>query len=239
MNHFEKIEAYLSNEMNAEERTAFEALVEQDASLKKDLNEWIATDSIVGKQEAAAAHIPALTHTLTPLTQQYFGAAATITKGKIVAFKKYIAAAVAIAALLIIYFLNPSSIDTYTINPMPGAVVRGEVDAGKIGAQLFNEGKYDTALPYLQKNALAHPQDATAQYYYGIALLKTKQPDSAFVVFEKLTQGTSVYKEDSYFFAALSAYKLGNNQNAVSFAGKVSVDNMYYNHAKNILKKAK
>lgn len=239
MNHFEQIEAYISGEMNASEKAAFEVLLKQDAGVKKDFDEWLQTEAIITKHEAAATSATALTNTLQPLTKEYFQAEAVQQKGRVVSFKKYVYAAMAAAAILVFFFLMPANIDNYEITPMPGAVVRGSEDVGKKGAQLFNEKKYEEALPYLKQNAETNPEDATSHFYYGIALLKVGKAGDALPVFEKLTQGGSAYKEDSYFFAALAAYKNNQKDMAAKYAAQVPENNQYYKNAQRILKKAK
>lgn len=237
MNHFEQIEAYLGGEMNAEEKASFEALLQENAALKKDYDEWLQTEAIITKHEAAEAGVPALKKTLEPLTRDYFNTEQASQKGRVVSFKKYVYAAMAAAAILAIFFFMPGSIDNYDINPMPGAVVRGKEDATKKGAQLFNEAKYAEALPYLAQNAAEDTASATANFYYAVALIKTENATAALPLFEKLAEGGSVYKEDSYFFAALAAYKINNKEVAEKYASRAPENNQYYKHAQRLLKK--
>lgn len=239
MNRFEQIEAYLSGEMNEDEKASFESLLLQDPGLKKDFDQWVQTEAIVAKQEAAAAGLPGLKSTLEPLTRAYFGRQGQKAGGKVISIKKYMMAAVAAAAVVLIFFLLPGSLDSFEVAPMPGAVVRGETDAGKKGAQLFNESKYEEALPYLKQEAASKPGDATANFYYGITLLKTEQATEALQVFEQLARGNSVYKEDSYFFAAFASYKIDKKSLAAEYAGKVPESSTYYKKAQQILKRAK
>lgn len=241
MNNFEQIETYLSGEMSAGEKAAFEKLLNEDAVLKKDFDEWVQTEAIVAKHEAAEANLAELKNTLAPLTKEYFAAPRQEQKGRVVSIKKYVYAAMAAAAVLLFFFLIPrgGDFENYDVSPMPGAVVRGKEETGKKGAQLFNEKKYAQALPYLQQNALEKPDDATGNFYYGVALLKTGEHAKALPLFEKLTQGNSAYKEDSNFFAALAAYKSGKKDIAANYASQVPETNHYYNNALAILKKIK
>lgn len=240
MNHFEQIELYLSGEMGAEEKAAFEELLRIDAEVKREFDEWVDTEAIVAKHEAAENKLPELKNTLTPLTKEYFGSQKIEQqKDKVVSIKKYVYAAMAVAAALLVFFLMPGNIDNYEVNPMPGAVVRGAEDANKKGAQLFNEAKYEEALPYLKQNANTQPDDATNNFYYGVALLKTDAVAEALPIFEKLVQGNSVYKDDSHFFAALAAYKTGKKEIAADHAVQVPETNQYYKNAQRILKKVK
>ena len=237
MNHFEQIEAYLSGAMVEQEKALFEQQLQQDAALRRDFEEWLQTEAIIAKHEAAEANLPEIKKTLSALTRAHFGKSAHEQKGKLILFRKYVYAAMAAAAILLFFILMPGGIDNYNIAPMPGAVVRGAEDAGKKGGQLFNEGKYAEALPYLRKNANADTANATANFYYAVALLKTERATDALPVFKKLAQGGSAYKGDSYFFAALAAYKSGEKNLAKEFAKQVPQASPYYKNARKILKK--
>ena len=239
MNYFEQIDAYTSGQMTAAETAAFEKLLQEDPIAKKHLDEWLQTESIVAKHQRAGQHLDALTNILTPLTKEYFGAQAQQPVRKVIPFKNYVYAAMAIAAILLIFFLTPGSVDRYNVAPMPGTIVRGIEDTAKKGAQLFNDGKYPEALPLLKIYAEGNPGDATAQFYYGVTLLKTAQPAMALPIFEALTQGNSAYKNESYFFAALSAYKTGNNNLTIQYATQVPKENQYYRHSMRLLNKVR
>lgn len=238
MNHFEEIEAYTSGAMSGAEKAAFEARLSRDASLKTYYDLWVETGAIITKHEKAAAGLHELHNTLTPLTREYFSSQEQ-KKARVIPVKKYLYAAMAVAAALLLFFLIPagSNFENYEVTPMPGAVVRGAEDPAKTGARLFNEGQYAAALPYLQRQATSRPDDATGNFYYGVALIKTGNAAKALPLFEKLAQGPSAYREDSYFFAALAAYKTEKNDVAATYASQVPTNNRYYKNAQQLLKK--
>lgn len=238
MNNFEQIESYLSGAMNAAEKAAFETLLTKNAALKKDYDLWVETGAIISRHEKARAGVHELHNTLTPLTKEYFTSQQK-NKGNVIPIKKYLYAAMAVAAALLLFFLIPAgnNFENYEVTPMPGAVVRGTEDPAKTGARLFNDGQYAEAQPYLQQQVTARPDDATGNFYYAVALIKTGNYTQALPIFEKLTQGNSAYKEDSYFFAALSAYKNNQKDVAANFASAVPPSNRYYKNAKQLLKK--
>jgi len=148
-------------------------------------------------------------------------------------------AAMAAAAILIIYFALPSGIDNYDAPEMPQAVVRGSEELSNKGALLFNEGKYEQALPLLKEQVAAHPDDATTSFFYAVSLVKTKNYREAFPVLQTLANGSSAYKEEAAFFAALAAYKLDKKEDAVNYAGIVSESGAYYKQAQKIISRLK
>ncbi|MCF3110727.1 tetratricopeptide repeat protein [Niabella sp. CC-SYL272] len=236
MNLYEQIEAYISDTLSPEERSDFERRLAQDPQAKKAYEDWLYTEAVVQKHEVAAADLSRLRATLEPLTREHFREEA-ITTPRTGRVRKLVFAAVAVAAVLLLFIFTPAGIDRYPVTPMPNVVVRGATDHGKEGGQLFNDHQYQAALPHLKAAADANPEDVMAAFYYGVCLLKTKQPETALPVFEKLIQGNSAYQEDSYFFAALCAYKTGNQELAKKYAMAVPLNNLYHKNAVRLLKK--
>lgn len=237
MTNFEKIEAYLEGWMAAQERAAFEKELETDAALYKDFEDWVAADKILKSNFSKDEGVEKLGQTLKPFTLQYFKAEEN-KKARVVSIKKYLIAAIAAAAIFIIYLSLPTGIDSYDMPNMPQAVVRGAEELSNKGAQLFNDGKYDMSLPLLKKQALDNPEDATANFFYGVALVKVKDYGAALPVLENLANRSSAYKEEAAFFTALSAYKLDKKQTAIKYAKLVSAQNSYFENAQRVIKKA-
>lgn len=238
MSNFEKIEAYTEGWMTVPERAAFESELQTNPVLKQDYNDWLEADKILKLNLSGQEDIEALKQTLQPLTQQYFKQEEK-RPAKIIPFKKYMMAAMAAAAMLIIYFSLPSGIDNYDVPDMPQAVVRGSEELSNKGALFFNEGKYEQALPLLKARAAADPDDATTSFFYAVSLVKTKNYSEAFPVLQTLANGSSAYKEEAVFFAALAAYKLDKKEEAVNYAGKVSESGPYYKQAQKIISRLK
>lgn len=238
MSNFGKIEAYTEGWMSEPERAAFELELQTDAQLKQDYEDWLETDDILKRQMGNQADINDLQQILAPLTQQHFKTE-NAPKAKVVPIKKYLMAAIAAAAIFIIYLSLPAGIENYTVPNMPQAVVRGSEGLSNKGAQLFNEEKYEEALPLLKEQALSEPEDATANFFYGVALVKTKKYEEALKMLKPLSAGASAYKEDAAFFAALAAYKLNRKSDATGFAEKVTERSPYYQPSQKIIKKCR
>ncbi|MBZ4189513.1 tetratricopeptide repeat protein [Niabella beijingensis] len=238
MNLYEQIEAYISGTLSSTERADFEQLLANDPEVKKAYDNWQETAAIVEKHETAAKQVPELRSLLEPLTREHFSGkpAATVRQGRV---RKLVLAAVAAAAVLLLFLFNPAGIDRYPVTPMPNVVVRGAASQDKEGGRLFNEAQYDKALPYLKRDATANPDDVMAAFYYGVCLLKTGKPADALPVFEQLLQNSSAFQEDSYFFAALCAYKTSKKELAKQYATAVPPSNLYYKNAQRLLKKLK
>ncbi len=235
MSNFEKIEAYTSGWMPEPERAAFELELQTDPQLQRDYENWLETDGILKRHIGNESGIAGLKQILNPLTQQHFKTDKA-PQAKVVSIKKYVLAAMAAAAIFILYLNLPGGIDNYFVPNMPQAVVRGSEDLSNKGALLFNEGRYEEALPLLKKQALSKPNDATANFFYAVSLVKTEKFGEALSVLKPMSEGESAYKEDAAFFAALSAYKLNRMPEALAFAAQVGERNVYYTPSQKIIK---
>jgi len=236
MSNFEKIEAYIEGWMSEAERQAFEGELQTNTNLQQDYKDWLDAESILKNKLSAKDDSP-IRNILSPLTQQYFKEEKK--PARIVPFKKFWMTAAAVAAIWLIYLAIPGGINSYDMPQMPQAVVRGSEGLSNQGALLFNEGKYQEALPFLKEQANAMPEDATAKFFYAVALVKTKQYSAALPVLEGLANGKSAYQQDATFFTALAAYNLNNKEKAAYYAGLVAPSNGYYKNAQQVLKKSR
>ena len=234
---YSDIDAYLNGELNAEEQQRFEEELRSNTQLQVQVNAYRLLNNKVGKHQRAEQTLPELKQILDPLTHQYFKQ----QKAKVFTMKRtmYMLAAAASVVLILMLALPGTSPDGYSIDNMPGAIVRGTEDEKAKAAQLFNNKQYAEAATAFAKLKATAPADATVDFYLGISLLKTEQYADALPLFETLTIGTSVYAEDANFFAALSAYHLQQNEKAKQYAEKVKEGSRYWKNAKAILKKFK
>lgn len=235
MKNFERIEAYLEGWMSIEDRAAFEAELQYNEALKKDYQDWLHADHILKKHFSVDEEKEQLESILQPLTDKHFSEEEP-SSGRVVPFKKYLFAAVAAAAILVVYISLPG-IEDYSVPEMPTATVRGAEELRNQPALLFNDGAYETALPLLEKQAQENPEDASINFFYGVALVKTEQFEKAFPILKSVANGTSVYKTDASFFTALIAYKLDDKKEALLYAQQVNKQSQYYKKAQKIIKK--
>lgn len=232
---YSDIDAYLNGELNAEEQQQFEQELRSNKQLQEQVNAYRLLNSTVGKHQQAEQTLPELKQILDPLTHQYFKK----EKTKVFTMKRtmYMLAAAASVVLILLLALPGASPDGYTVDDMPGAIVRGAEDEKAKAAQLFNNKQYAEAATAFAKLRTAAPADATVDFYLGISLLKTGKYAEALPLFETLANGTSVYAEDAHFFAALSAYHLQQSDKAKQYAAKVKEGSRYWKNAKAVLKK--
>jgi anti-sigma-K factor RskA len=234
---YNDIELYLSGELKAEDKIAFEQQMQTDEQLQQKVRDYQQLQSTIQKHIAAEETLPQLKAILEPLTKQNF--AAKQQQAKVFTLKRmsYVLAAAASIALIFFLALPGISPDGYTVDDMPGAIVRGSEDDKAKAAQLFNAKKYEEAAAALQQIKQTSPADASVDFYLGMSLLQSKKYSEALPLFETLAASTSAYNEDANFFASLCAFHLEQSQKAIQYAEKVKEGNRYEKNAKAILKK--
>lgn len=234
---YNDIDAYLNGELDAEEQQRFEQELRSNTQLQEQVNTYRLLNSTVGKHQQAEQTLPELKKILDPLTHQYFKK----EKAKVFTMRRtmYMLAAAASVALILLLALPGTSPDGYTVDDMPGAIVRGTETEKAKAAQLFNNQQYAEAAKAFQQLKATGAADAAVDFYLGISLLKNKQDADALPLFETLANGTSVYAEDANFFAALTAYHLQQYEKAKQYAEKVKEGSRYWKNAKAVLKKIK
>jgi predicted Zn-dependent protease len=238
---FEDIDNYLGGEMDAEQKLAFEQQLKVDDQLRRQVEEFRFLQTTINKHQQAEQTLPEFKKILTPLTQTHFRKAEQQKGGRVISMNRIVTALALAASIALIFFiaLPGVSVDGYPVDDMSGAITRGNEDELSKAAQLFNDEKYAEAATVFQQLKTAKPNDATIDYHLGISLLKTNKDADALPLFEALTKGESVYKEDANFFAAVCAYHLKQNDKAKQYAGAVKKESKFYKYAKAVLKKAK
>src|SRR3954471_10027991 len=99
MNTYNDIARYVEGEMTADERSAFEATLASDASLRQQLALYQEVDTSLQQHFNADEQRQQLQHTMQSMRGEFFGAAST--PAKVVSLKRTLRAAVAVAAILI------------------------------------------------------------------------------------------------------------------------------------------
>lgn len=234
---YDDIEQYINGQMPSDAQRQFEEELQKDAALQEAYHTYKLLLTTLRKQANAADKVPALENILQPLTQQYFQQSQQ--KAKVFNLKRslYMLAAAASIAIILLVVFPDSQLGDYPVDAMSGAVVRGGETNWAKAAQQFNAQNYAAAAVLLQAEKAKNPNDATVNYFLGICLIKGKKYQEALPLFEQLVNGTSVYREDAGFFAALSAYHLRQKEKALLYAQQVKESSRYYQYARTIEKK--
>ena len=238
------ISRYLNGELNAEERKAFEAQMEQDVNLKqeveltKDVNETLQLKLHPGENELA------LRNTLQEISDEYFSDKSG--QIKIIPFRRYRWIAAAAAVLIFAVMLTVWSpwekedlYKQYAAIQIPGIAERGAAADSllKFAVENFNNKKFAEAIPFFEIILKDSSQNTFVQYYYAVALLQNNQTEKSRIQLTELYNGTSLFKYDAAFYLALSYLKEKNKPACKDWLKRIPADAGLYNKAQEFLKK--
>ncbi len=245
---YDMISRYLDGEMNGEELKNFEALLQQDNDLQKEvalvkeLNETLQMKLHPDENELALAD------TMKEMRGEYFSGdtAAEQSTAKIIPIKRsrwMMAAAAVFIAVVMLTIWSPWKKDSlyqhYASIEMPGVAERGVPSDSllKLATDRFNEKKFTDALPAFETILKGDPQNSYVHYYYAIALLQSGQTERSRNELIQLVNGTSVFRYDAGFYVALSYLKEKDNANCAVWLNNIPADAGVYNKAQELLKK--
>ncbi len=171
-----------------------------------------------------------------------------IGKGKVMkmkvrvdVFRKYVMGIAAAAAVLFaVLMLWPSDyLNTYGRTQMVGVTERGESNDSLMeqAAEYFNGGKFDKALPLLDKAYGKDSTNQTALFYRGVARLHTGAADEGRQDLQRVYAGGSLFQYEAAFFIALSYVQKGDKAAARSWLDKIPAGAPGFDKAKELSKK--
>lgn len=201
-----EFDQYLANELSAEEKISFEKQLSEDPELATAFEIFKELQLHLDNKFGNAGELNAFKKNLKSISKDHF----KIKKSKVIDLRAWhyaVAASVAILfGLFVFQNINPSFED-YNHPEMASFVERGDVSENlKLAQDAFNTKEYKTAIPYFE-NILKEKKSAEIQYFYAISLLEDHQFKKAESNLTALQTGTSIYKNKSTWYLALSKLK--------------------------------
>lgn len=240
----------MNGDMSPDEEASFERALQEDPALQELVTLQREVEAGLQQHFGEDEKREQLKATLQPLQQAHFGGNRTVQTTKetrpatVVTFRKYMTAAIAAAAVLIIalFVWDPFSgnlYEKYAIAQMDSQTERGsEVDSVLVAATAaFNSKDYVVAAVDLAEVVQRQPNNTYAAFYLGVALMHTDQLAQARVIFEQLIRGGSAFKYDATFYEALSFLKEKENATARDWLEKIPADAPQYAKAQELMKK--
>lgn len=253
---YEDIARYADGLMEAEEQQAFEAALATDPELQQQLALHREVEGVLQQQFAPDEQRQQLQGTLQQLRQEYFGTKTTVQPNeqpgaqpgpqpaKVVPFKRYMGAVIAVAAMLVVVLMvwNPFAgnlYEKYAATQMVAQVERGShIDTVLQKATIaFNNKEFTEAAVFLAEVVQAQPDNSYALFYFGVSLMQTNQLPLARVAFEKLFKGESAFKYEAAFYEALTYLKEKDEDTAKDWLEKIPADAANYKKAQELMRK--
>jgi len=264
---YEQIASYINNEMNEAEKTAFEALLKNDAALASFVDICTSLDSVYNehawniKSTASVATIKALANEfrsddvtalskkIRDIQKQHTSTSTSTTKRKKTYFY-LISSAVAIAAILTLFYFTFMQSMTATDafeeyhnwKTLPSFVEKGNTEDERVKAQkLFEAEKYQEALAVFKKYSENTTFDPKLQVYIGVCYLELENYDKALETFDGLLHSKTIDQHKAYWYKALTYLKRDDLKNARKVLNTLVQDTSNYNYekARELLKKLK
>jgi tetratricopeptide (TPR) repeat protein len=240
---FEDIARYASGEMDAGERTAFEAALAGDEALQQKLALHKEIQTSLQQRFAPNTQLQAFQQTLQQLNREYFAPATSQPSAAPVKRIRMISllttAAAAVVALLIWRPWQGGDLYTrYASVEMIAHVERGTTNDSLLTEATirFNQKDYPNAIRLLKQITDAAPDNSFALFYYGISLTQTHQLPLARSIFLQLYNGVSVFKFDAAFYMALTYVAEKKNKEAATWLHKIPAEATSYRKAQALLK---
>ena len=221
---------YVDDEMNEAEQQQFEALMHDDAELRKYVNQYRAADAALRAHFTPDANLHNLKQTLSALNAEHFK-----PEAKVVSFKPYVKWLSGIAAVLaiglMIYIPTRKSLyDQYSTATSMSVAERGAGKQTQLekAAEYYNHKEFKAAGDLLAKEHITNPKNSQAAYYYAITLIQNKQEAKARIILQELYKGESVFKYDAAWYTALSYVKVKDKGNAKIWLDKIPMGTSHY-----------
>jgi tetratricopeptide (TPR) repeat protein len=249
---FEKIEAYLSGEMEAPDREAFEAALQTNKELSDTLALYRLMHDDLQHATQSAAGKKALQQNLQELNQQHFFKESTRTDTAPVVKMGNRNRVRAIAALLVIaagiwaaqyFFFTNKPADAsalyaqYAVHEPLSATRGSESDTLRAKAiALFNQKNYAAAAPLMQQYMNQHTDDNEWKLALGAAYLETNQYDPALMMFDAVANSGSALQYRGKWYMALLQLKQGRKTESLNILKTIPADAPEYKQVKELVK---
>lgn len=212
----EKIDPYLDGELNAEEKTAFEKSMEQDAQLKEEVTQNMLLREVIesGQQEKMRTNIRKWRR------EAALSGNARVTRIRRIGYRLAAAASVIIILTASIFTII---VPQYSNERIASRFYEPETDLGQIRGsndadilrrafENYEQGNYSGAIAGFQR----YPENDKALYGLGLCFFQTEDYTNALQTFKTLVERNNIqYNEKAEFYLLLSHLK--TNQTGPEF----------------------
>ena len=232
-----RIDKYLSGQMDADEKAAFE----QELKANESLAEELALQKDMNRFLQGHRRRDALKSELDALGAEFFSQ----KSGKVVSMagrRRWMLAIAATVLVLVVAWLalRPSLYEQYAVHPPLALVEKSSATANDLSMaeQAFNHGDYEKALPILQEYVANNPTDDLVKVYLGIAKMELGETPEAREIFTSLATSTAPEIRDfAVWNLALSYLKDGDEANCSKVLRSIPADSGYYQKAQQLLER--
>jgi predicted Zn-dependent protease len=233
-------EKYIDQELNKEEKNAFEAKLNSDSELQKEFEIYKSLNSSLDTKFKNEESEIALRKTLNNLGAKFIKQNKA-KKQKIISLFNYksimIAASIALLISLFIFKNGKPVYNDFSNHNALELVVRGENNSTIVKAEnAFNSKNYKEALQQLTILSNAYPNDTEIKLYQGISYLELGNYTNAETIFNEISQGNSAFATTAIWYKALSYLKQKKFKECKAILKTIPKGSDKYPQAKKLLK---
>lgn len=224
-NQFETIEAYLSERMSQKDRAEFEAQLESDQELRREVE--------VQQASIMAVELGAFSRMVESIGSDYDSSNPSIDRGRKGGIQWLgIAAGVLLLISAGVWFLNRSEsvpslyAEYYETDPGLPVVMGGSGERDFDDAMVdYRAGKYVKAYEKWSVLDDANTND-TVQYFMAMCLLEQGKEESAVEVLQRIADSRSAFKVKAQWYLFLT--HIGSNDTEAALLVSVDQDSVYH-----------
>lgn len=233
-------ENYLTNQLSEKEKIDFENQLQNDASIREKLTIYKELNGFLeNKFSQESIDFKKNLETISKSNFESTKSLDTQNKGKIIQFKPYYFAIAASIVLVIgTWFMMQNSMPNYNdYNQHEEAYFteRGDIIKNlKLAQDAFNAKNYPEAITNFEIVLKSHKRPEI-EFYYAVSLLEVDKFAESEAVFNNLKSGTSIYKDKSTWYLALSCLKQKKYEETKEFLKQIPEDAEDYAKAEKLL----
>lgn len=249
MTRHEDIERFISGEMSADERSAFQEELKVDAALREEVELYASTTGSLRRTLHPAGEELSLRGKLKQRRRQYFSDKENFSKEenkndpkiRVLPLARWAAAAAVLAVVWIWSPWNNGPLREYGSITMPSPIERGADSAGSISdaVNFFNDQEYKQALPLLDQEVRDHPGDMYLLFFRGVTLLHSGKRESARADLRNVFESKSIYRFDAAYFIGLSYLMEKDEETCRTWLEKIPADTQAGRKAQELIRKLK
>jgi hypothetical protein len=229
-------ENYLTNQLSEKDKIDFENQLQNDASIREKFRiyqNW--TNYLENKFDSKTIDFKKNLETISKSNFTENKKSET----KVISFKPYYFAIAASIVLVIgTWFMMQNSMPNYNdYNQHEEAYFteRGDViESLKLAQDAFNATNYSEAITNFEIVLKSHKRPEI-EFYYAVSLLEVDKFTESEVIFNNLKSGTSIYKDKSTWYLALSNLKQKKYEETKEFLKQIPEDAEDYAKAEKLL----
>ena len=212
---------YIEGDLSPEERAAFEAALQTDASLAANLALYREVEMVLRQRLPADEHATALRRRMEELNKAHFAPGP-----KRIPMIRYItgfAAAAAIIVFAVVLWPQRDYMERFGGTQMVSSSERGDGADSLLqqASVFFNKGEFEQALPLLEKSVAADSSNTMALFYRGVTQLHMHAVDAGRQDLQRVYNSESIFRYEAAFYTALSYAQQKNAAAAKEWLDKI------------------